>query len=92
MRALKEEAMTTDRVNTWDEAARFRVRGRGVFPIDMLRHDHCWPVDGDMQAIQEQRRDETEVTLVAQRRRHITPLRWASFGWIVVGIDGEDWW
>jgi hypothetical protein len=77
-----------------DSPTRFVVKGRGVFPADMLRHDHCWPVDGDINRVTDptvklgDRKDVT-VTLCAQARRCITPARWASFGWVVTEIDGE---
>jgi len=59
----------------------------------MLRHDHCWPVDGNINAVTEPRLEyplaEVTVTLCAQSRRCITPARWQSCGWIVTDIDGE---
>lgn len=78
-----------------DQPCRFTVKGRGLFPADQLRHDHCWPVDGDINRVTDptvrlgDRKDVT-VVLCAQSRRHITPARWASFGWIVTEIDGEE--
>lgn len=74
-----------------DSPTRFTVRGRGGFPMDMMRHDHCWPVDGEYMHIarSDGTKDEYSVTLCAQARRHITPARWASFGWTVTEIDGQ---
>ena len=77
-----------------DEPARFTVAGRGIFPADMLRHDHCWPVDGDMNRVTDPtvrlgQDKDTMVVLCAQSRRRITPARWASFGWTVIDIAGE---
>ena len=78
---------------TSDFPTRFTVKGRGIFPADMLRHDHCWPVDGNINAVTEPRLEyplaEVTVTLCAQSRRCITPARWQSCGWIVTDIDGE---
>lgn len=82
--------MTTDRISFWEEPARFTVKGKGVFPVDMLRHDHAWPLDGDMQAIGQRVEYEATITLCAQKRRLITPARWRSFGWVVTDIDGEE--
>lgn len=77
----------------FDEPARFTVRGKGIFPADMLRHDHCWPVDGDINCISNPnligRGNYATIVLCAQSRRGITPNRWASFGWAVTEIDGD---
>lgn len=79
-------------IPTFDQPTRFTVRGRGVFPADMLRHDHCWPVDGAINAISDHtynnRNDGVSITLCAQSGRRITPARWRSFGWVVTDIDG----
>jgi hypothetical protein len=75
-----------------DQPCRFTVKGRGTFPADMLRHDHCWPVDGAINHVTYPQtsypRVDVTVTLCAQSARRITPARWASFGWIVTDIDG----
>jgi hypothetical protein len=75
-----------------DQPTRFTVKGRGVFPADMLRHDHCWPVDGDYNRVTDPAlgypRPEVTITLCAQSGRRITPARWQSLGWIVTDIDG----
>lgn len=75
-----------------DEEVRFTVVGRGVFPADMLRHDKCYPVDGEINAITNpvpsRVRPEVSVTLCGVRRL-ITPDRWRSFGWVVTEIDGN---
>lgn len=81
-----------DRKAYFEDPVRFIVRGRGVFPADMLRHDRCYPVDGDINAVTNcllAMGSEYEVTLVAPNRRSITAARWASFGWTVTRIDGE---
>lgn len=73
-----------------DEPSRFVVKGSSVFPIDMLRHDHCWPVSGDFNRINFKPLGAGEATieLCAQSARCITPLRWASFGWTVTEVGG----
>ena len=75
---------------TTDEPCRFSVSGSSVFPIDMLRHDHCWPVGGDFNRIGFKRLgdDPATIELCAQSARCVTPLRWASFGWIVTEVNG----
>ena len=82
--------MTTDRTSYWELPTRFKVKGKSCFPIDMLRHDQCWPVDGDFQVIATRTNYEAEVVLCSHKRRLITPARWASFGWVVTEIDGEE--
>lgn len=81
---------TTQRVRLYD----FEVRGRGPFPMDMLRYDCCWPVRGeDVSAIDDnaERRDHRAVRLIrcAQNGAGPTIGRWESFGWVVMSIDGE---
>ena len=68
----------------------FTVTGRGRFPIDMLRYDCCYPVEGipDIEWSQnpEERRREFNVRLVRHcKSRGWTPTigRWSSFGWSV---------
>ncbi len=63
---------------------KFAVRGRGRFPVDMLRYDRCWPVENANNIIDHE--GLREVTLVSNER-YITPGRWASFGWTVVGEE-----
>ena len=75
----------------------FTVRGRGAFPLDMLRYDSCWPARGiDVEKITPryetaEERDEMswrEVTLMTYGDRKnfspVTAARWASFNWKVV--------
>jgi hypothetical protein len=82
-------------IPSFDQPTRFTVKGRGVFPADMLRHDHCYPVDGDINCITNpalttgvNKDHVAEIVLVAQSGRRITPARWQSFGWVVTEIDG----
>ena len=71
---------------------RIEVTGKGQFPIDMLRHDQCFPIfESDSEIIRNS---------LAVRGRSIGPQiialgswhpsrweptkdRWASFGWVV---------
>jgi hypothetical protein len=70
------------------------VRGRGSFPIDMLRYDGCWPYnETDSHLIQQdpysEPKDERTVTLKTHGDRRWSPsvLRWKSFGWTVVKFE-----
>lgn len=89
MVTLAAGGLKQEKIN--DKPVRYVVNGRGGFPMDMLRHDRSYPVDGDYMHIA--RSDGTKnvysVTLVAQNRRSITPARWSSFGWTVTEIEGE---
>jgi len=78
----------------------FTVAGVGVFPLDMLRYDTCFPMRSDDVNIiensmnpeirQRQRTEgsQFEVILVAYHDKKgdkvITEGRWSSFGWNVV--------
>lgn len=59
------------------------MRGRGTFPLDMLRHDRCWPhTVADVERMHISERFEREIVLSTDKNRPgITPLRWNSFGW-----------
>ena len=73
----------------------FKVRGKGQFPVDMLRYDECYPVDPvSVENIQEQKREgKTEssggrpvlrdVHLVSYKAYGPTEARWESFNWMV---------
>lgn len=80
----------------------FTVRGRGEFPLDMLRYDCCWPRRSeDVMKIQPGYHDATadsrnelgvrDVDLAMYtpiKRGSFTEVgRWRSFGWEVVGED-----
>lgn len=77
----------------------FTVRGRGEFPLDMLRYDHCWPrafEDAEKMSpyygpITPEAKADLSMRNVDLARH--TPLkhgevasaaRWQSFGWIVI--------
>ena len=69
----------------------FTVAGTGPFPIDMLRHDCCYPArTGDAKSIEY----SLDLDLDGRKRRitlishaHPTVERWNHFGWSIV--DGE---
>lgn len=79
--------------------AKFTVRGKTRFPLDMLRYDVCVPASpedvGQIEASLMAPGADREVTLLARADdRRCTVGRWASFGWPVVrGFleDGEPW-
>jgi hypothetical protein len=67
-------------------AITFDVEGKGDFPTDMLRYDHCWPAtqtDAGLMGI------TTFASTRQVRMRGLTgptPARWASFGWKCVPV------
>lgn len=64
---------------------KFTVKGRGLFPVDMLRYDCCYPAS-PQDVNNMDGREPREVTLVTAT---VNPLvgptkgRWESFGWTV---------
>lgn len=74
---------------------RFRVYGRGPFPVDMLRHDCCYPADTtsafqimeDASGGIETYRKVREVVLITNMRLGPTVERWRSFGWSCNDIE-----
>ena len=79
----------------YEEPVRFTVKGRcGTFPFDMLRHDRCYPATSDDAAnltyVFGGGSGRLAIELVAPKRSCITPGRWASFGWTVTDIGGEE--
>jgi hypothetical protein len=70
----------------------FSVRGRGAFPIDMLRYDQATPVSsGDASLIEQtfQPRNRSHDIIVQLRTALHAPTvgRWESFGWKVERPD-----
>lgn len=74
---------------------RFKVAGRGHFPVDMLRYDECFPFNGQaVTAIEHFVRypsagagePSREVELVTMSRQP-TDARWLSFGWSVLRTE-----
>ena len=76
----------------------FTVVGRGVFPVTMLMHDHCFPrTSADALLLLADRDDDGEyndgerkIDLTqwhpTRAQQHVTADRWASFGWKVVNV------
>lgn len=63
---------------------KFCVTGKGAFPVDMLRHDDCWPADGhsaDNLLTPVGEKALRDVTLYTRRGDCPTVARWNSFGW-----------
>jgi len=61
----------------------YAVRGRGYFPLDMLRYDQAWPVDTLDLAVYTA--PLTERVYIRLRSFHPpTEGRWNSFGWEVI--------
>lgn len=67
----------------------FTVQGGGVFPVDMLRYDSCFPAQpNDVLEITRAATASTSrrVNLVRRQRNkteQLTTDRWRSFGWEV---------
>ncbi len=66
---------------------RFTVRGRGQFPIDMLRYDSCWPYTSMDSSYISDESGGREVTLLTNSPNAPTHGRWKSFTWAVVEGD-----
>ena len=62
----------------------FIVEGRGSFPIDMLRHDSCWPYTSSDASQIEHASDRRRVALLTDNPVYPTVGRWNSFLWSVV--------
>ncbi len=65
------------------------IKGRGRFPMDMLRYDRCWPRHSvDAQTIMDTTTDEYRNKVwsveVVTNAKEFTKARWMSFG---VGIE-----
>lgn len=73
-------------IESAQNAIEFTVSGRGEFPFDMLRYDHCWPAN------EAQSGKLTRTTGPLESAREITlrgltgptAARWRSFNWEVV--------
>jgi hypothetical protein len=68
----------------------FYVHGNGIFPLDMLRYDSCYPHDSysvhELEDTGWKATERREVSLIhTGNLKDWTPTidRWASFGWIV---------
>lgn len=73
---------------------RFKVRGTGEFPIDMMRYDRCYPrTETDAITAQTRASHSREVEMIAPvRERYWTPTkgRWESFGWAVINSECHE--
>lgn len=71
---------------------RFKVKGSFHFPLDMLRHDACWPISPTDSGNMEFSLDARKPTGYEIELAHWAPNsnwkptadRWASFGWHIV--------
>jgi len=71
---------------------RFIVEGSGIFPVDMLRYNSCWPTySEDVFAIMMDHTDpeyleprKATISAIASKGWKPTEGRWASFGWRVI--------
>ncbi len=70
------------------------VTGRGVFPLDMLRYDSCYPTSGtdvsSLHASITEPRGTFSVGLSrvsASAHEQWTTARWASFGWTLEEVQ-----
>lgn len=64
----------------------FEVKGRGYFPLDMLRYDACWPhrqEDVTEMCEDSAHRVPGERAIQMASRQEPTIRRWESFGWTV---------
>jgi hypothetical protein len=67
----------------------FTVRGKWIFPVDMLRYDQCWPKTTE-DAVDMNHKDCGFVELRdIQMVSHSEPTRdrWLSFGWDVITLE-----
>lgn len=65
---------------------KFSVTGRGIFPLDMLRFDSCWPrFQGDTGTLYGSLTEKDAATRTVHLIGLQTPSigRWQSFGWQV---------
>lgn len=65
----------------------FTVRGKGRFPVDMLRYDKCWPATQDDAEVMAEVISEPVIGVVNIKLVTCiepTPDRWKSFGWYVL--------
>jgi hypothetical protein len=73
----------------------YTVNGNSKFPVDMLRHDRCWPAsENEALDLQDWLNGRTivhgvfaVVTFTLRSNQAPTEGRWQSFGWTVAGIE-----
>jgi len=68
------------------EIYQYEVHGFGMFPMDMLRYDTCWPADSEAVSRMITSRGHAEERRTVALRSYSRPTldRWTSFGWIVL--------
>ena len=72
------------------EVKRYRVTGRGPFPVDMLRYDRVSPSsEADSYAMGCEIGADHGTRTVEVMGRGCTPARWLSFLWAVV-VDEDQ--
>jgi hypothetical protein len=65
----------------------YDVIGPAPFPIDMLRHDECWPTTSEDAVMVQTASVRDSVSINKRFRisitsgREPTPSRWGKFGW-----------
>ena len=65
----------------------FYARGKGHFPLDMLRYDKCYPLkEGEAKGLGNWV-PETRAIRLETSGTHITRGRWKSFGWIISKVE-----
>lgn len=78
----------------------FAVTGAGLFPFDMLRRDHCFPIDegeatsmGGVEPLMAPRRVIKLRAWSEHKWWRPTYGRWRSFGWsvVMVGEEPKEW-
>ena len=80
-------------MSTARSLTQFTVQGNRAFPLDMLRHDQCWPADtGSAFTVGLSQTHAPESPGMHKITLHtwsvgITPERWKSFGWTVISQD-----
>lgn len=69
------------------------VEGMGEFPLDMLRHDFCFPYsESDSAKIRETHRDKRIVRILRftfDKAKQPTYDRWRSFGWTATVVSTD---
>jgi hypothetical protein len=60
---------------------RYKVSGSGVFPLDMLRYDMCWPRDS--LSVDQITDHQPQAIVELSGVQPPTVPRWESFGWRV---------
>ena len=80
------ERFTTRKISA-DERPKFfyeyYVTGRGQFPLDMLRHDDCWPATSSDAALIDKEDYKEHRSILMHSYHEPTVARWQSFVWSV---------